>query len=336
MNAKLDAASASEDTTCQDVPPILSQRDGDAVVVPDGGGKHSEPILIDLMSDLVADGADRRIEMRPAHIYVIEADGLGLFKIGLSIDFKIRFPTYKTECPVACRPLIVASVPAVDVYGIERELHKRFAHVRAKGEWFALSPDDLRALPAAIREVARAPLRAAKKEIKEFCSPYDSGRLKSVRREEAWMAKLQQQMAIPTDEYVLDRLRHAAELGERIGMPHLVRSIDRKPQAVHAATRWLIEAGKIAIVHPLRHPKFGSFAFDQYRYCDLIIPDVTCDWEVTSCGTEVQVSEPLGRIVPEYFGLPRNDPKPDQAAIDRLPKRKFRQTTAEVNWSQFK
>jgi hypothetical protein len=287
-----------------------------------------EPVFIDLAGPLDAEAVDKNRRVHSAHVYVIEADGLGLFKIGLSIEFKTRFPTYRTECPVHCWPLFVASVPASDVYEIEKALHERYASRRTKGEWFALTSDDVDGLETAIREAANRHVRAIQRELKQISSIYYTASAKRSRDYEIWLSRVQACNAIPTHEYVLDRLQNAQELGEAIRMIDLVRSIDRKPQAIHAAVRWLLEAGEVAIVHPLRHPNYGYFQFDEYRRCDLILPDATCDWEETTYGTEVLVSEPLGQFVPEFFGRSR---KPEKEKPRR--KQKFRDNTDEIAWT---
>jgi hypothetical protein len=287
-----------------------------------------EPVFIDLAGPLDAEAVDKNRRVQSAHVYVIEADGLGLFKIGLSIEFKTRFPTYRTECPVHCWPLFVASVPACDVYEIEKALHERYASRRTKGEWFALTPDDVDGLEAAIRQASNRSVRAMQRELKKLGSIYHSASAKRARDYEAWLSRVQACNGIPTHEYVLDRLQNAAELGETLSMTDLVRSIDRKPQAVHAAVRWLLEAGEVAIVHPLRHPNCGGIRLDEYRRSELMLPDVTCDWEVTWCGTEILVSEPLGEFVPEFFGRSR---RPQKTKPWR--KSRFRSNIKEIEWT---
>ncbi|CCB64493.1 GIY-YIG nuclease family protein [Hyphomicrobium sp. MC1] len=286
-----------------------------------------DPILLDLMSDVQVEATDKGRLVKTAHIYVIEADGLGLFKIGLSVDFKIRFPTYRTECPVTCWPLYVAIVPDFDVHQIEASLHERFAARRVKGEWFALTSQDVLDLADAIKDAAKTPIRRTKRELAKFGSAYNPHAVERLRAFEMDLAKAQARNEIPTHELVMDRFYHAAELGETLSMSDITKSIDRKPQAVHEAVRALLADGKIALVSPLRNPRDGAFQMEEYRRCEMMIPDASCDWEAAIYGEEILVSEPLGHFVPEFFGRHRTARK----AADWT-KLRFRRNDNPIKW----
>jgi hypothetical protein len=275
----------------------------------DGSGDF-EPVILHLTASLEVMAADRDTSFLTSYVYVIEAIGLGLFKIGKANDFATRFPSYRTECPVECRPVIAGVVPNEFVGQIERGLHRRYADKRKKGEWFALSEDDLARLAQSIREESRTAISRTRYAIKrnpilERVRPLDDDWL----RRNAEIRQEQARSAVPTDELILDRIADAAAGPLRLCAQGLASDLKhhyfRSPHAVHEDLRTLIRAGEVAIVSPRRHPETGTFWFDAYRDCGLIIPDVTCTWERTYEGYEIQVSEPLGRTVPEFFGVSR-------------------------------
>jgi hypothetical protein len=267
-------------------------------------------VILHLTARLEMRAADRQLKMPTAYVYVIEAIGLGRFKIGRTIDFTDRFPAYRTECPVECRPVIAAVVPASEVDWIERALHGWFDAKRIKGEWFLLTETDLANLAGVIREICLPAVEAVELSVRR--KPMISSRRAlddDWLQREAEVRRNQARNAMHMDDVILDRVAHAKEIGEtidaKIVAAELRRHSYRSPTHVHEAVRALIRSGELAIVSPSRNPETGSFWFDAYRECDLIIPDVTCTWERTYEGYEIQVSEPLGRTVPEFFGVSR-------------------------------
>lgn len=76
-------------------------------------------------------------DARESKVYFIESQDSGLIKIGRSHSPADRFKAIKTMSPeklslLGCLPEEVAT---------ENELHKRFAHLRAHGEWFEATPE---------------------------------------------------------------------------------------------------------------------------------------------------------------------------------------------------
>jgi hypothetical protein len=70
------------------------------------------------------------------------------YKIGRTRDVAKRLRSLQTA---ASLPLVlVASAAVEDSAASEAELHRRYAHRRTHGEWFALTPDDLAAIVAEI------------------------------------------------------------------------------------------------------------------------------------------------------------------------------------------
>lgn len=79
-------------------------------------------------------------------VYFVEAEGLGLIKIGLANCVRSRLACIAKICPVPLR--LLTKVPTDKRGSLEKELHVRFAQHRAHGEWFRAEPD-LRAYIAA-------------------------------------------------------------------------------------------------------------------------------------------------------------------------------------------
>lgn len=81
--------------------------------------------------------------------YVVTGDGTGLYKIGrTSGSVKARLQTMQTGSPISLRLVIVLDHPRW-----EDVLHHHFRAKRRQGEWFELTPADLRR----IRQWATAP-----------------------------------------------------------------------------------------------------------------------------------------------------------------------------------
>ncbi len=73
------------------------------------------------------------------HVYVLA--GGGYHKIGRARSSNIRVASLKTQMPFEVE--LVHVFPCEDVVRAEHALHRRFADVRANGEWFVLRPEDL-------------------------------------------------------------------------------------------------------------------------------------------------------------------------------------------------
>lgn len=73
-------------------------------------------------------------------VYVIEAVGLDLVKLGYARDLRSvagRFESVRTGCPV---DTIHRGVVTVDGMGDEKAMHVALAHARRRGEWFEIGP----------------------------------------------------------------------------------------------------------------------------------------------------------------------------------------------------
>lgn len=73
-------------------------------------------------------------------VYLVRA-GTGAYKIGRSINVEKRLQSLRTQSPDPIT--LVHAVPVSDSVWAERFIHTRFAPHRGKGEWFALSSDQV-------------------------------------------------------------------------------------------------------------------------------------------------------------------------------------------------
>jgi hypothetical protein len=82
---------------------------------------------------------------RGEYVYVIkDVDISGYYKIGRTTDLYTRLSTFEVKLPFEIE--VIAILQCGNAIQLERELHRRFASKRVKGEWFNLSTDDLEAI----------------------------------------------------------------------------------------------------------------------------------------------------------------------------------------------
>ena len=72
-------------------------------------------------------------------VYVIEAVGLNVVKIGVSNDIAKRLSMLQVGCPASLR--LVLTIQGDET--LEQELHARFAKYRVRGEWFLFADEIL-------------------------------------------------------------------------------------------------------------------------------------------------------------------------------------------------
>jgi hypothetical protein len=79
-------------------------------------------------------------DTRPRYVYLMKDKANGLYKIGKSIDPKHRERTLQSEKPSIH---MVFSAQERDDFN-EKSLHRRYAEHRKRGEWFSLTPAQVR------------------------------------------------------------------------------------------------------------------------------------------------------------------------------------------------
>jgi len=79
-------------------------------------------------------------------VYLVEADGIGRWKIGRTINVKRRETELQRQSPVPIR--IVHTIETKESRALELFLHQRYAHARVIGEWFALSDAEVAEIKA--------------------------------------------------------------------------------------------------------------------------------------------------------------------------------------------
>lgn len=73
---------------------------------------------------------------REGYIYFLKADN-GLTKIGKAINLDKRLDHFTAKLPYQL--VLAHSIKSNDYTGLELELHKKFEHLRKRGEWFDLT-----------------------------------------------------------------------------------------------------------------------------------------------------------------------------------------------------
>lgn len=99
------------------------------------------------------------------YLYVLMSAN-GLFKIGKARQPKGRIAQIQTASPVRISPVFVVEYDERDT-DLEKQYHERFAEKRVRGEWFALSKDDLLSI-APVREAVESALEVIDGDVIEL------------------------------------------------------------------------------------------------------------------------------------------------------------------------
>lgn len=247
--------------------------------------------LVDLTGDLQIKAADRGTRVDVGYIYVMEAEGLNRFKIGMTIDIEQRAHRHFTSCPVPCKLVVAVTIPADGAIFIEQRVHEALKAYRVKGEWFDLPPDALARVPEIVNAAAASELRREKRLVGRVPEDAREWNIIRDRTEDRRIAQRVERNNVPTHDLVIDQIVADEFMGKHSSMQSIVCAVghDRKPQLVHEVVRSLLRTGEVAMVDPLRNPSSGLFSLDEYRRAALCLPTEQCDWELTTCGAEVLV-----------------------------------------------
>lgn len=85
--------------------------------------------------------SDEKIKTRPGEVYLYKHGRH--YKLGKTTDSVRRGKEIRMQLPEELR--LIHSIKTDDTTGIENYWHKRFESKRGNGEWFDLSPSDIRA-----------------------------------------------------------------------------------------------------------------------------------------------------------------------------------------------
>lgn len=77
----------------------------------------------------------------PVYFLGEDENGCSPIKIGVAKNIERRKSALQTGNPLELR--LLGWITSGDDFQLERELHRHFAHVRARGEWFEIEPADI-------------------------------------------------------------------------------------------------------------------------------------------------------------------------------------------------
>jgi hypothetical protein len=87
-------------------------------------------------------------------VYVVSFNGF--FKIGRSQNPQVRLKQIvPANFPISAELVFSKEVPHAPY--VEKVLHETYKHLRATGEWFRLTPQDLEAIPTVVDEIDYSP-----------------------------------------------------------------------------------------------------------------------------------------------------------------------------------
>jgi hypothetical protein len=78
------------------------------------------------------------------YLYAIKDLNSGLIKLGYSLDPRARLRELQTGSSSPLHLVYYESVGDLPARLLEKELHRDFAHLRVRGEWFRLSDSEAR------------------------------------------------------------------------------------------------------------------------------------------------------------------------------------------------
>lgn len=88
---------------------------------------------------ILADYLANRLEIPTYFIYFVSAKAEAFpIKIGISRDCSVRTASLQTSLPYDVD--LIAVLPTTDPL-LERKLHRKFQHLRLRGEWFQRAPE---------------------------------------------------------------------------------------------------------------------------------------------------------------------------------------------------
>lgn len=84
---------------------------------------------------------ERTEQYKDGCIYIVNARGTSLYKIGYASNVGERMHSMRTDSPLELD--VIAVIPAREPRKMESRLHRKYEKKRVRGEWFNLSNDDV-------------------------------------------------------------------------------------------------------------------------------------------------------------------------------------------------
>lgn len=82
-----------------------------------------------------------KLPSKPGTVYLIHGAGTPWFKIGITTSLKSRIHQIEVSSPFPI--VLIACYDITDTIADERKWHEKFSTKRTRGEWFALSENDV-------------------------------------------------------------------------------------------------------------------------------------------------------------------------------------------------
>jgi Meiotically up-regulated gene 113 len=111
--------------------------------------------VVELRSQPPVPSPTRRLKKPKSHVYFTE-NGPDFIKIGFSTDPNSRRSQLQTSTPYELR--VVLAIPGT--METEKKLHKRFQHLRVRGEWFRKDPELLEFITGELKRQEAPPTPA--------------------------------------------------------------------------------------------------------------------------------------------------------------------------------
>jgi hypothetical protein len=84
------------------------------------------------------------------YVYLLKEINGVHYKIGRASNPQDRLRTFNVKLPYQVE--YVCLIPTIDMYSLERHLHRQYTEKRVNGEWFALSDEDVASIIALAQE----------------------------------------------------------------------------------------------------------------------------------------------------------------------------------------
>jgi hypothetical protein len=102
---------------------------------------HKKYLCLSCYDEAISEESLRKITNSRKYVYIIGGVGSSLVKIGITKQLSQRLFSLNTSSPIEL--FFVFHFLSENAMKTEKELHKKFSTKRVKGEWFALTEQDI-------------------------------------------------------------------------------------------------------------------------------------------------------------------------------------------------